>query len=244
MLSQIKPLRNIILLGSNSQIGLAILNGLQLEPSVNLHLIGRKMPPPSEIPIFVTSCNFISCDLENRLDIENAIGHINDIPSIDLVIIAAGYLPPENNDISLDSIFKTYSINSSGCSAFLSAVALKMSKERKGRIVYISSIATFRPRVKNFTYGSSKASAEFFARGIASKYVHDGVKVLIVKPGFVFTKMTTGFKPAPFAISAEVVAKIAIAGLEKGVQVVFAPKKLRYLTPILRMLPASIFRLL
>jgi decaprenylphospho-beta-D-erythro-pentofuranosid-2-ulose 2-reductase len=239
-----EPVKNIVLLGSTSEIGLAILNGLRLEPTVNLHLIGRESPIPTEIPAFVTNCTFVSCDLENRLDIDEAICYINAIPSIDLMIIAAGYLPPENNDMSIDSIFKTYTINSFGCSAFLSTVALKMSKERKGRIIYISSIATFRPRVKNFTYASSKASAEFFARGIASKYVHDGVKVLIVKPGFVFTKMTTDFKPAPFATSTEVVANIAIKGMEKRKQVVFAPRKLKYITPFLKLFPAFIFRLL
>lgn len=236
--------KDVVLIGSTSEIGLEIINQLPFKGAVNLHLIGRQMPTTNAVTSSLLQTHFVHCDLESKTEIERAVQYINGIDKIELVIVAAGHLPPENYDFSLESIMKTHAVNTVGCIAFISAAATKMRGNKTGRIVFISSIATFRPRERNFTYGSSKAGAEFFARGVASKYASEGVRLMIVKPGFVFTKMTSGFRPAPFSTNPKVVARIAVKGMSDGKKVVFAPKKLKFVTRLLTLLPEKLFRLL
>jgi decaprenylphospho-beta-D-erythro-pentofuranosid-2-ulose 2-reductase len=66
--------------------------------------------------------------------------------------------------------------------------------------------------------------------------------MLVVRPGFVHTRMTTGLKPAPFATSPEKVAATTVKGLRAKRRVVWAPGVLRYVFILLRHLPAPVWR--
>jgi len=66
--------------------------------------------------------------------------------------------------------------------------------------------------------------------------------VMVVRPGFVRTKMTTGRKPTPLAIEASDVADAVVRGLETGAEVVWVPRLLRYVFGILRILPRPVWR--
>ena len=52
-----------------------------------------------------------------------------------------------------------------------------------------------------------------FFQGLGDSLVGNGVKVMIVRPGFVDTKMTKGLKPAPLSTTAEAVADAIVRGL-------------------------------
>ena len=66
--------------------------------------------------------------------------------------------------------------------------------------------------------------------------------MMVVRPGFVRTKMTAGRKATPFAIDAPEVAHAVVRGLEKGAEVVWAPPVLRYVFGFLRLVPRSLWR--
>ncbi len=83
----------------------------------------------------------------------------------------------------------------------------------------LSSVAGERARRANFVYGSSKAGLDAFAQGLASSLVGSGARVMIVRPGFVRTRMTAGMSPAPMATTADEVAQVIVRGLEKGAEV-------------------------
>jgi decaprenylphospho-beta-D-erythro-pentofuranosid-2-ulose 2-reductase len=69
-----------------------------------------------------------------------------------------------------------------------------------------------------------------------------GVQVLVVRPGFVTTRMTAGLKRAPMSTTPEVVAQATVAGLASGAHTVWVPGKLRWVFAILRHLPRAVFR--
>ncbi|MDZ7732443.1 MAG: SDR family NAD(P)-dependent oxidoreductase [Acidimicrobiia bacterium] len=56
-----------------------------------------------------------------------------------------------------------------------------------------------RVRKSNFVYGSSKAGLDGFAQGLGDALAGTGVDVLVVRPGFVRSKMTEGLDDVPFA---------------------------------------------
>jgi decaprenylphospho-beta-D-erythro-pentofuranosid-2-ulose 2-reductase len=70
------------------------------------------------------------------------------------------------------------------------------------------------------------------------------VHVLVIRPGFVRTKMTAGLTAAPFAVSAAAVADAVVAGLRSGAHTVWAPPALRYVMLVMRHLPRPFFRLI
>jgi decaprenylphospho-beta-D-erythro-pentofuranosid-2-ulose 2-reductase len=66
--------------------------------------------------------------------------------------------------------------------------------------------------------------------------------VMIVRPGFVHTKMTDGMEPAPLSTTADAVAEAIVRGLERGSETVWVPSTLRYVMSALRHVPRPVFR--
>ena len=63
------------------------------------------------------------------------------------------------------------------------------------------------------------------------------MRVLVVRPGFVTTRMTEGLKPAPFSTTAEAVAEATVGALGTRAHTIWVPGQLRWLFVILRHLP-------
>jgi len=66
--------------------------------------------------------------------------------------------------------------------------------------------------------------------------------LMIVRPGFVTTKMTAGLKKAPLATTPEAVGEAIVRGLESDGVVVWVPAVLRYVMALMKLLPRSLFR--
>ena len=60
-----------------------------------------------------------------------------------------------------------------------------MLAQGHGTIVVLSSVAAERGRRSNFVYGSSKAGLDTFCQGLADRLHASGVRLLVVRPGFV-----------------------------------------------------------
>jgi decaprenylphospho-beta-D-erythro-pentofuranosid-2-ulose 2-reductase len=120
--------------------------------------------------------------------------------------------------------------------------AQRMRRQGHGTIVYLSSVAAERARKSNFVYGSSKAAMDSFAQGLGDAVADSAVRVMVVRPGFVRTKMTRGLDAAPLAVDADAVADAIVRGLRRGAHTVYAPALLRIVMSVLRHLPRPIFR--
>ena len=77
------------------------------------------------------------------------------------------------------------------------ALAEVMREQGHGVIVALSSVAGERVRRSNFVYGSTKAGMDGFYLGLGEALREYGVQVVVVRPGFVRTKMTAGLKDVP-----------------------------------------------
>ncbi|MEZ5092419.1 SDR family NAD(P)-dependent oxidoreductase [Nocardioides sp.] len=73
-----------------------------------------------------------------------------------------------------------------------------MRGQGHGVIVALSSVAGERVRRSNFVYGSAKAGMDGFYLGLGEALRGSGASVLVVRPGFVRTRMTEGREPAPW----------------------------------------------
>jgi decaprenylphospho-beta-D-erythro-pentofuranosid-2-ulose 2-reductase len=117
-----------------------------------------------------------------------------------------------------------------------------MRVQGRGTIVVLSSVAAIRPRKANPVYGSAKAGLDAFARGFADLLHGTGVRVVLVRPGFVTGRMTAGMPPAPLATTPEAVGRATAAALRRGQDTVWVPPALAALAYGLRFVPRPLWR--
>ena len=109
-------------------------------------------------------------------------------------------------------------------------------------IVALSSVAGERVRRSNFVYGSTKAGMDGFYLGLGEALRGTGARVLVVRPGFVRTKMTEGRSPAPLSVDADDVARAIADGVASGAELIWVPGALRGVMSGLRHVPRALFR--
>ena len=133
-------------------------------------------------------------------------------------------------------------VNYVGAVSVTVPLAQRMREQGHGTVVVLSSVAGERARRSNFVYGASKAGLDAFAQGLGDSLAGTGVRVMIVRPGFVHTTMTAGLEPAPFATTPDEVADAIARGLARRAEIVWVPGVLRFAMSALRHLPRPIFR--
>lgn len=118
----------------------------------------------------------------------------------------------------------------------------KMRAQGFGQIIAMSTVAGERVRRSNFVYGSTKAGLDGFYLGLSEALREHGVRVLVIRPGQVRTRMSAHVKEAPLTVDKEYVANLAVTAAAKGKELVWAPAAFRYVMMVLRHIPRSIFR--
>ncbi|WP_436491857.1 SDR family NAD(P)-dependent oxidoreductase [Actinokineospora sp. HUAS TT18] len=126
--------------------------------------------------------------------------------------------------------------------AVLTHLAAMFREWGRGTIVVYSSVAGVRVRRANYVYGSAKAGLDGFACGLTDALAGSGVRLLLVRPGFVIGRMTEGMSPAPFSSTPDQVADATVRALGKGRQVVWVPGALRPIFAVMKVLPRAIWR--
>lgn len=126
--------------------------------------------------------------------------------------------------------------------SLLTHLALAMRQAGRGSLVVFSSIAGARVRRANYVYGSAKAGLDGFASGLADALHGTGVRVLIVRPGFVIGRMTQGMTPAPLPTTPARVAAATARALAKRRRTVWIPSALGPASMVMRMVPQFIWR--
>jgi decaprenylphospho-beta-D-erythro-pentofuranosid-2-ulose 2-reductase len=155
---------------------------------------------------------------------------------IDLALVAFGVLGDE------DEALEMLEVNFTGAASVMLPLARRMQDQGQGTIVVLSSVAGERARKSNYLYGASKAGIDAFAQGMGDRLAGTGVHVMVVRPGFVHTKMTEGMDAAPLSTTPEAVAQEIVRGLARGAHTVWAPPPLRLVMSVLRHVPRPIFR--
>ncbi|GAA4851585.1 SDR family NAD(P)-dependent oxidoreductase [Saccharopolyspora rosea] len=124
----------------------------------------------------------------------------------------------------------------------LTHLANLLRERGSGRIVVFSSVAGVRVRRANYVYGSAKAGLDGFANGLSDALAGSGVRLLIVRPGFVIGHMTQGMEPAPWSSTPDQVADATVRALQRGRRVVWVPPILRWVFAVMRLVPQPIWR--
>lgn len=110
------------------------------------------------------------------------------------------------------------------------------------RLCVFSSVAGDRARKPVLLYGATKAGLSYYLTGLDHKFSGDGLRTILVKPGFVKTGMVAGLPAPPFAGEPEDVARTVLRAIDRGVPVVYAPSIWRWIMLVIRSLPRAVMR--
>lgn len=238
-------IRTALVLGGTSDIAQAILRdlaGAGLERAV-LAVRDPQAVASFELPgveVHPVAWDALDVDSHRRLldDASERLGRL------DLVLCAVGLLGHHAGlgmaPAEVDHMVRT---NFAGPAAALAAVGDRLAAQGDGTLVVLSSVAGVRPRRSNFVYGSTKSGLDAFARGLGDALFGTGARVLVVRPGFVRSRMTEGLDPAPFASTPEAVAAAVarrLASARGGV--LWVPPVLGPLFSVLANVPAALWR--
>lgn len=124
----------------------------------------------------------------------------------------------------------------------LTLLATLLRGAGRGTLVVFSSVAGVRVRRANYVYGSAKAGLDGFAGGLGDALAGSGVRLLLVRPGFVIGRMTEGMTPAPFSSTPDQVADAVVDALDRGRETVWVPGVLRPVFAGMRLLPRAVWR--
>ena len=238
--------QTIVLFGGTSEIGRAIVDEL-LAPVTRTLVLACRRPDAAQPE------HFDRDGLEVVVEYFDAAAPATHEPfvrqlaaehgDLDVAVVAFGVLGEQPEfDADPAAAAESVAINYGGAVSTGLALAGQMRRQGHGHIAVVSSVAGERARASNFVYGSSKAGLDAFAQGLGDSLHGDGVRVTVIRPGFVHTRMTRGMRSAPFATTPQVVGELAAAGMRAGRHTVWAPGILRYVFMVLRHLPRPIFR--
>lgn len=91
-----------------------------------------------------------------------------------------------------------------------------MRERKRGQIAIISSIAGFRGFPGVPAYSASKAAVKTYGEALRGWLAADGIRVSVVTPGFIRTRMTAKNPyPMPFLMDADKAARIIRRGLRR-----------------------------
>ena len=237
--------RRVLVLGGGSEIGLALVRELLAQGPLEVVLAARPETEIDTAPLEALGASVERIDFDARAPTthDDALAPAFAGGDVDLVVLAFGLLgEQQESERSAAAAARVAAVNYTGAVSALTAAAKRLEAQGRGTIVVLSSVAAQRPRASNYVYGSAKAGLDAFVRGLQLAASERGIRVLLVRPGFVRTKMTAGLAAAPFAVGPERVAAEIAAALRRDDEIVWVPPLLRAVMWVVAALPRGFLR--
>jgi short-subunit dehydrogenase len=237
----------VLILGGRSEIGVEL--AVRLAPGASIVLAARQADQLDEQigairaagAARVACVEFDADDLESHGPLVDSI--IAEYGPIDTAVLAFGILGDQSR-AETDAAHAVAVVHTDYVAqvSMLTHLAAAMRQAGRGALVVFSSVAGVRVRRANYVYGSAKAGLDGFASGLADALHGTGVRLLLVRPGFVIGRMTQGMTPAPLSSTPAQVATRTAKALAKGRRTVWVPWTLRPVFFGFRLLPQFLWR--
>jgi decaprenylphospho-beta-D-erythro-pentofuranosid-2-ulose 2-reductase len=241
--------RRVLVLGGASELAVAIVEELGRRAPREVALLGRD-PTALERArgqLREHGCERVVTGELDALDTDTHEQAIADawqqLGGVDVAIVAVGLLGERGTLLQdVPAALEVLRVNLVGTGSLTLRAAQRLREQGSGTLIVLSSVAAQRPRPTNLAYGASKAGLDALAQGLGLLLAPDGVRVLVVRPGFVHTRMTRDLPVPPLASTPRAVARRVVDKLDGRATVVWAPGVMRLAMGVIRLLPRSVFR--
>ena len=237
----------IVILGGRSEIGIAVAR--RLADGATVVLAARRSADLAAEVATVRDAGAAAVDTVefDADDVAAQRGVLDDVArrhgSLDVVVVAFGILGDQAR-AERDAEHARAIVHTDYVAhvTVLTHLAEILRAQGSGTLVVFSSVAGARVRRANYVYGSAKAGLDGFASGLADALHGSGVRLLLVRPGFVIGRMTEGMAPAPFSSTPDAVADATVAALRAARAEVWVPRALRPIFAVARHAPRALWR--
>jgi 3-oxoacyl-[acyl-carrier protein] reductase len=185
-----------IVTGGSRGIGRAIVKAFAAEGAKVAFIYKGNQQSADSLVAEVTQAGGIAkahqCDVAKREDVDKAVAAVEaEWGSIQILVNNAGVIRDglfvAMKQDEWDVVLQT---NLGGTFNFCHALAMKLARQRKGRIINISSVAATHTNPGQTNYASSKGAINSFTRSLAVELAGRGVTVNTIAPGFIETDMS------------------------------------------------------
>ena len=188
---------NVVITGASSGIGWAMAEKMA-KMGANLGLLARRedklIQLAAKIKSAVPDCKVVICsaDVTSKEQVDAAFDKFTrELGPIDMLVANAGVSNAMNIlNYDIEQAERIYSTNVFGVLNCIAAVAGQMAHRRSGKIVGVSSIASFSSFPNKHTYCASKVALNFHLKGIRQELRPYNVQVMSLCPGFIKTPLT------------------------------------------------------
>lgn len=139
-----------------------------------------------------TTARFVACDVTDAAGTEAAVAAAGELGGVDVFVNNAGTGESTKFlDMDLDRWMQTLDTNLNGAFVCLQAAARRMvGAGRGGRLIAVSSVHEFQPRVGSSAYDASKHGLGGLMKTLALELAQHGITANTVAPGEIATPMT------------------------------------------------------
>jgi decaprenylphospho-beta-D-erythro-pentofuranosid-2-ulose 2-reductase len=249
MRNALGDIQSLLVLGGSSEIGLATAETFARNGCRTVVLAGRDLERLETAAARVraagaATASTIAFDADHTDAHPQVIERIFDEHGdIDCVLVAFGVLgDADTAPFDHEQAMQLMQTNAMGAISAVVPVVERMQRQGHGAIIVLSSAGAERVRASNAVYGAAKAALDGYAQGLGDALRGSGIHVMVVRPGFVHTRMTAGLEVPPLSTTPQGVADAIVDGLRRGAETVWVPKPMRAVMSVLRHLPRPIFR--
>ncbi|SFL39737.1 SDR family NAD(P)-dependent oxidoreductase [Shimia haliotis] len=175
------------LVGASHGLGHALAHALD-DRGARLILSARSLPPLQDLAKSLTHAKALALDVTDKASVAEAADKLSNVDGV--IYCAGAYDPMSAADWDVDSAEKMADVNFMGALRVLGHVVPDMARRNAGHVVMIGSLAGHRGLPNAIGYGASKAAAMHLAENIRADLRGTDVKVQVINPGFIRTRLT------------------------------------------------------
>jgi 3-oxoacyl-[acyl-carrier protein] reductase len=183
--------KNIIVTGASGGIGNSIVEKLN-DCGANVLASGTRIEKLEELKSKFNNIKILKFDISQSDKIEEFIDKAaNELGGLDCIVNNAG-ITQDNLAIrmSIDELKKVIDINLTSSFLMSKFAIKKMLKNKKGKIINITSVVGHTGNLGQANYTASKAGLVAMSKSLAIEYAKKNINVNCISPGFIKTAMT------------------------------------------------------
>ncbi len=219
--------RIVWLVGASSGIGRATASRLHAA-GARVVVSARGAAALDEFVAAHPGSDMIALDVTDREALRDAAARLTSVHGrLDLVVsCAATYEAMRADSFDLDGALRHLQVNYAGALHLLDAVLPQLTRQRRGHLSLVASVAGWRGLPQALAYGPTKAALINLAETLYLDLQPRGVGVSVVNPGFVDTPLTAGNEfRMPALLTPEQAAREIVRGWERGEFEIHFPKR-------------------
>ena len=182
---------------------------------------GLPVPAVDVVAVEIVAVDAVATDTHARI-----VDAVFDAGDIDVTVLAVGHL---GDQLAMQAepalAVRSAEANFVGPLSLMLHVGRRLRAQGHGVLVVLSSVAGRQARPANFVYGAGKAGLDLAALGLGDSLTASGARVVVVRPGFVRTRMTAHLPTPPLAVGPDDVARAVADGLRRRRTVVYRPAR-------------------